>query len=236
MKHGLLDDRLPVPTERAVDLLAASPKLREIVDGAAGLFDREGYHRVSMEDIASAVGLRKPSLYHYVRSKDQILALIHHEFMELVIQRQESREGVGMSASQRLLEVIADILELMETHRGHVRVFFEHYRELPDEEQRLVRQERDRYEASVERVIEGGIRAAEFRPVDVRLTTLALFGMCNWAYQWYRQGGRLRTREIGYQFWELFLRGIETDVSSPRAAGGGEEGGPSIAAGRPRSG
>ena len=100
---------------------------------------------------------------------------------------------------------------VLKTHRGHVRVFFEHYRELPEEEQRLVRQERDRYEASVEEVIEAGIRAAEFRPVNVRLTTLALFGMCNWAYQWYRKGGSMRTREIGYEFWQVFLRGIETD-------------------------
>src|SRR5438552_16778543 len=88
MKDAVLDDRLPLPTDRAVDLLAASPKLREIVDSAAGLFDQEGYHRVSMEDIANAVGLRKPSLYHYVRSKDQILARIHHAFMDRVIQRQ----------------------------------------------------------------------------------------------------------------------------------------------------
>jgi AcrR family transcriptional regulator len=210
-KDAVVDERLPLPTDRAVDLLAASPRLREIVDRAAGLFDEEGYHRVSMEDIANAVGLRKPSLYHYVRSKDQILALIHHEFMELVIRRQEARAKVPMPSTQRLLEVMSDILELMETHRGHVRVFFEHYRELPEEEQRLVRQERDRYEASVERVIESGIRAAEFRPVNVRLTTLALFGMCNWAYQWYRKGGSMRTREIGYEFWQVFLRGIETD-------------------------
>jgi hypothetical protein len=102
----------------------------------------------------------------------------------------------------------------METHRGHVRVFFEHYRELPGEEQSLVRQERDRYEASVERVIEDGIRSGEFRDLDVRLTTLGLFGMCNWAYQWYRRGGPLRPREIGYQFWETFLHGIEKEQDS----------------------
>ena len=208
MRRVATDPTLPGPTDRAVEVLAASPRLREIVDSAADLFDRGGYHQVSMDDIAAAVGLRKPRLYHYVRGKDQILALIHHQFMDLVIRRQEARRKVPMSSSQRLLEIMADILELMETHRGHVRVFFEHYRELPAAEQNLVRRERDRYEASVEEVIEDGIRSGEFRAVDVRLTTLGLFGMCNWAYQWYRKGGSLRTREIGYEFWQIFLRGI----------------------------
>ncbi|HZV49960.1 MAG TPA: TetR/AcrR family transcriptional regulator [Candidatus Dormibacteraeota bacterium] len=197
-------------TDWSVDL-EASPKLREIVEQAAALFDERGYHRVSMEEIAAAVGIRKPSLYHYVRSKDEILTLIHREFMDLVISRAEARQAVAMSPEQQLLEFMADILELMHTHRGHVRVFFEHHRELPDAEREAVRQERDRYEAMVEAVIRQGIASGAFRPMDARLTTLALFGMCNWAYQWYRRGGPLRTREIAYAFWDLLLRGLRPD-------------------------
>jgi hypothetical protein len=48
-----------------------------------------------------------------------------------------------------------------------------------------------------------------FRPVDAKFATLALFGMCNWAYQWYRADGELRSREIGYVFWDMLRRGIE---------------------------
>jgi AcrR family transcriptional regulator len=195
-------------TVRSVDSLSSIPRLREIVDGAAALFDARGYHRVSMEDIAAAVGLRKPTLYHYVRSKDEILTLIHREFMDLVITRAEARRAVEMSAAHELLEFMADILELMETHRGHVRVFFEHHRELPAAARRVVREQRDRYEAMVEAVIRRGAEAGEFRTLDPRLTTLAMFGMCNWAYQWYREEGALRTRQIAYAFWDVFLRGI----------------------------
>lgn len=185
------------------------PRLREIVDRAAVLFDERGYHRVSMEDIAAAVGIRKPTLYHYVRSKDQILALIHHEFMSLVISRAEARSEVAMPPAQRLLEFMADILELMHTHRGHVRVFFEHHRELPPEEQSAVRAIRDRYERMVEGAIREGAESGAFRTTAPRLTTLALFGMCNWAYQWYQREGPLRTREIAYTFWDVLLRGLE---------------------------
>jgi TetR/AcrR family transcriptional regulator, cholesterol catabolism regulator len=199
---------------RSGGTLANSARIREIVDRAAELFEQRGYHDVSMEEIAAAVGLRKPSLYHYVDSKDQILALIHHEFMDLVIGRQVARLAVPMMYSQRLLEVMADILELMETHRGHVRVFFEHYRELPESDRRQVEAERDRYEGMVEEILKGGIAEGEFRPVDVRMTSLAIFGTCNWAYQWYQRGGPLGTREIAYTFWDIFSRGLSVESAT----------------------
>jgi TetR/AcrR family transcriptional regulator, cholesterol catabolism regulator len=56
--------------------------------------------------------------------------------------------------------------------------------------------------------IETGVAAGTFRPTASRLSALAVFGMCNWAYQWYRPDGDLRPREIAYQFWDLFLRGV----------------------------
>jgi hypothetical protein len=131
--------------------------------------------------------------------------------MDLVISRQDARLAVPMSYSQRLLEVMADILQLMETHRGHVRVFFEHYRELPESDRRHVQAERDRYESMVEDILRGAIEEGEFRPVDVRMTTLAIFGACNWAYHWYQRGGPLGTREIAYTFWDIFSRGLTVE-------------------------
>lgn len=213
---GMASIRAEELTDQLVERLSSVPRLREIVDRAAVLFDERGYHRVSMEDIAAAVGIRKPTLYHYVRSKDQILALIHHEFMSLVISRAEARAELSMPPSQRLLEFMADILELMHTHRGHVRVFFEHHRELPAAEQAAVRTIRDRYERMVEAAIREGAESGEFRATAPRLTTLALFGMCNWAYQWYQREGPLRTREIAYTFWDVLMRGLERG-GAPRA-------------------
>jgi TetR/AcrR family transcriptional regulator, cholesterol catabolism regulator len=186
-------------------------RLREIVDHAADLFDQRGYHMVTMQEVAQQVGLRKPTLYHYVPSKAELLFLIHREFMDLVIARYQSREGIPMTATQRLLEVMNDILELMHTHRGHVRVFFEHYRELPEKYREQITNQRDAYEKLVAGVFQEGIATGEFRQVDVRLATLALFGMCNWAYQWYKREGPLRTRDIAFVFWNIMINGISAN-------------------------
>lgn len=187
---------------------------RQIVAVAADLFDSVGYSRASMLSIAEAVGVSKATLYHYFDSKDSILYWIHEEFIDLLIDRHETRLSTPMPSSQLLLEVMADVLELMETHRGYVRVFFEHRRELPAAEQRVLNQKRDRYFDEVLAVIERGQESGEFVTSDARLTTLAVFGMCNWAYQWYQPQGPLRTRDIAYHFWALMLHGL-TPIEPP---------------------
>lgn len=188
--------------------LTVEERRAEIIRTAADLFDRDGYSSTTMEDIARAQGIAKPTLYHYFSSKDEILYWIHEEFIDLLISRHEQRVNAGLGVGQLLLEVMADILELMETHRGHVRVFFEHHRELAEEHQGTIRVKRDAYERMVKGIFETGIAQGEFRQTDPQLAAFATFGMCNWAYQWYRVGGRMRTRDIAYQFWSYLVHGV----------------------------
>lgn len=187
---------------------AADQRRAVIVQLAAELFDRAGYHQTSMEKLAATAGVAKPTLYHYFSGKEAILCEIHREFIEPLISRHESRLNFALGPRQLLLEAMGDILELMETHRGHVRVFFEHYRELPADVQAQVRSRRDHYECMIRAVIERGIEQGEFRPVDTHLTTLAIFGICNWAYHWYQADGPLRPREIAYRMWDLLELGM----------------------------
>jgi len=191
--------------------MSPGERRQQIISLAAGLFDQSGYSNTTMDDIAREVGVAKPTLYHYFPSKDDILHAIHEEFIDLLISRHEARAGTGLQPEQLLLEAMADILELMETHRGHVRVFFEHHRELPAEARGPIRVKRDRYEKIVEDLIGEGIEMGVLRQTDAHLATLATFGMCNWAYQWYRPGGPLRSREIAYQFWNFLIYGLGTD-------------------------
>ncbi|QBI18525.1 TetR/AcrR family transcriptional regulator [Egibacter rhizosphaerae] len=176
---------------------------------AASLIDAQGYHQTTMEDIAHAVGVRKPTLYHYFKSKEEILFWIHEDFINLLLERAEQHASrLSDEPSEELREVIADIIGLMATHRGSVRVFFEHHRELTDEYRGTLEAKRDRYQAYVEDVVRRGVKRGEFREVDPRLTSLALFGMCNWAYQWFRPDGGLATEEIADRFWGLLLEGL----------------------------
>jgi AcrR family transcriptional regulator len=187
---------------------SADARRRQVVSSAASLFDQAGYHTTNMTEVARAVGLEKPTLYHYFSGKDEILFWIHEEFIDLLIAQAQARQAEELTATEELRGMMRDVVALMETHRGHVRVFFEHQRELSGDARETIRGKRDRYELLVESAVERGMRAGDFRQTDVRLVTLAIFGMCNWAYQWYRTGGEHTTDELADFFHELILNGL----------------------------
>lgn len=196
----------PVPARKGSD--QADVKRAEIVRLAAELFDENGYHGTGMGDIAQAVGIRKPTLYHYFKSKDEILFWIHEDVIDLITERQVSRARLTMSCRQELLEMIADIFELLETRPGRSRTFLEHFRELLPEQQEVVQAKRERFQEMVEDVLARGIENGEFREFDVRLASLTILGACNWGYQWFRPGGSMRSRDIAYAMCDLIVGGL----------------------------
>ncbi len=190
---------------------AADVRRAEIVGHAARLFDEKGYHRTSLGEIAAAVGIQKPTLYHYFRRKDEILFWIHEAVIDVVLERYLARQGTAMSASQQLLEVIADILELNETRPGYARVFFEQLRELSPDDRKIVREKRDRYFQLIEDLIEDGVESGEFRDVDTRLAAFSILGSCNWTYQWFRPEPGSSSRQVAYVFWDIAIRGVSSE-------------------------
>jgi TetR/AcrR family transcriptional regulator, cholesterol catabolism regulator len=184
---------------------------------AAELVDGRGYANVTMEQLAVPVGIVKPTLHHYFRAKDEILRGIHEEFIGLLLDRQEERQRLELSPAGLLLGAMTDILGLMETHRGHVRVF-EHYREVPDPVQEDIRVKRDRYQNMVRDAVAEGIRTGLFRGVDADIATLTVFGTCNWAYQWWRPGSGADPAYTARRMWDLIMRGMLAPDTGPAGA------------------
>jgi TetR/AcrR family transcriptional regulator, cholesterol catabolism regulator len=203
------------PAQHPVPTTAANRRRAEIIASSAMLFDQYGYASVSMEQIALAAGLAKPSLYHYFRGKDEILRGIHETFIDILLERHEQREKLDLSPALVLLGAMTDIFGLMETHRGHVRVFFEHHRELPSAVREQVRVKRDHYQQQIRETIARGITDGQFRDVDPEAATLAVFGICNWAYQWWRPGSATDPALTAQKMWDLVIRGLGVKQDSP---------------------
>jgi AcrR family transcriptional regulator len=206
------------PQEEQSAQSAADIRRAEVIKLAADLFDRSGYSNVSMEQIAAEAGIAKPTLYHYFRAKDEILRGIHESFIDILLQRHDERCRLGMAPADLLLGSMTDIFGLMETHRGHVRVFFEHHRELPDAVREQIRFKRDRYQQLIHHAVTEGIRTGAFRSVDSEAATLAIFGVCNWAYQWWRPGAGVDPAHTAQKMWDLIIRGLAAPPATQPAS------------------
>lgn len=186
----------------------ADERRQAIIDAAARLFNEKGYHLTSMEDIAEAVGLRKPTLYWYISCKEEILYMVNSEYMDRTDENLSQLLNSGKSNSELLQQIMTDIIVYIAHYPGFTRSFQEHYRELSGQLHDDMKKRRDDYFRQVVGIISDGIAAGEFKEVDPTITAMAFFGMCNWVYKWYRPDGKLSPEEISAQFWNIFANGV----------------------------
>jgi TetR/AcrR family transcriptional regulator, cholesterol catabolism regulator len=196
---------------------AAEQRIRQIVHEAARLFDRVGYHNANMEMVAQAANMRKPTLYHYIKSKEEILQRIHQTLLDDLIARHEEKVAQGLSREELLLGNITDILGHIARNRGYVRAFLEHYRELDPAIRKDISSARQAYFKIVTDLIADGVAAGEYHTDDVSQSALFLLGQVNWAYQWYRPGTSPAHELIAREILDTFLYGLTRPSAERRA-------------------
>src|SRR2546426_9486124 len=181
-----------------------------IVDASARVFAQRGYHATGIAELCEVNGLGKGAFYHYIGSKEELLAAIHDRVMdEVMLGADRVAQAAGSPAAQ--LALLGDeLIDVIYRYPDHVWVFLHEFPALTGERAEQFRVRRREYERRVEAVLRAGIESGEFREVDPRLTTLAWLGMHNYTYLWLKVDGRLSARDVAEQFGELFIRGIAT--------------------------
>jgi TetR/AcrR family transcriptional regulator, cholesterol catabolism regulator len=184
----------------------------EIVDTSARVFAQRGYHATGLTELCAANGLGKGALYHYIRSKEELLAAIHDRVMDEVMAGADRVAEAGGTPTAQLQMLGEQLLDVIHRYPDHVWVFLHEFPALTDGPAERFRVRRRAYEARVEDVLRAGIEAGEFRDVDPRLTALAWLGMHNYTYLWLQPGGRLSARDVAQPFSDIFVSGIARDA------------------------
>ena len=178
-----------------------------ILAQAAALFARQGYTATSMNQVAAACGISKPTLYHYVKDKHELLLCVaegHIERLQALVADVEAQALPSRERLQALIERF--VLAYADAQHEH-RVLTEDVKFLD--------------EAARERVLEGERRVvAAFARAVVELRpelagaslatplTMLLFGMINWMFTWLKPGGALSHAAMAPVVVDLFLGGL----------------------------
>jgi AcrR family transcriptional regulator len=179
-----------------------------IVDTSARVFARQGYHATGIAELCTANGLGKGALYHYIGSKEELLAAIHDRVMDEVMSGAERVAEAGGSPSEQLAGLGDELLDVIHRYPEHVWVFLHEFPALTGERAEQFRKRRHAYERRVEAVLRQGVETGEFRAIDPWLASRAWLGMHNYTYLWLKPGGRLSARAVAEPFAEIFMRGI----------------------------
>lgn len=180
----------------------------DIIDAAINLFNQNGYHATSMQDIAHAVAIKKPSLYHHFESKEHILLLILETGMDQLIGEMENILGSDINCGLKLRKAIYAHARIIANNPAGAAVFLREDRGLGDDYMEIYLTKRDHFERLLRAIIQEGIDGGMFHETDVAITAHALLGMVNWMTRWYRPEGRLSAEEIAEIFTDLVFKGL----------------------------
>ena len=187
-------------------------KRRAILRTASSLFSEKGFRETSVNDIASALNVTKPTLYYYVKNKDDILFQCLHTALEelegkvLVI---DETNAPGLEKLRRFVEAFVTLFDddlgrcvarpgldpLSEVYRNRIQPFYH------------------RVDAMLRTIIAGGIEDGSIAPCDPKIAAFTLFGAMNWIIQWFDPALGYTAAEIAVQMNELFVNGMRAKTA-----------------------
>jgi AcrR family transcriptional regulator len=189
---------------------AAAKREREILEAAMELFHEHGYANTSVEDVASAVGILKGSLYHYIDSKEDLLYRIVeqvHESVQAIMTSIAERED--LTPLGRLDAYVQEQVIYNARNLRRISVYYQDRARLSPTRFAGIRRWRRTQERYVVNLIEEAAAAGEVpEDIDARLAANCVFAVVIWMYTWYRPGGATSARTLAEFCARFVLEGL----------------------------
>jgi AcrR family transcriptional regulator len=155
----------------------------EIVEVAADVFRAKGYDAGSLEDVALATGLRKASLYYYVRSKSELLYLVFDRAITIALRRLAAIAEIA-DPRERLAALIRHQVVTVAAEPSLFTVFFDQRPGLVEEHAREIGEKERQYVRVLARGMADAIAASAVRNTHARYGAQGILGMASWVYKW----------------------------------------------------
>lgn len=216
---GMAEQPAPRPRRR----LRAEERWEQILTVSAELFSSKGYHGASLDDIGERLGIQKAALYHYVRSKEDILVEIYDRMLTKAEAQVLPIAGEPFAPDERLRRMVSRYIGLMIEQADMWSLIHYQQNALPADSYDATLRRKRAFEKTFEKVIREGQASGLFKPMPARLMVLSLFGMCNYVHYWIRFAP-FSEEEITGVICEILERGFIDDGGKrvgawPRYAG-----------------
>jgi AcrR family transcriptional regulator len=198
MPHSLSRSAHPVPSpwdsppERE---LQRETKRQAVLAAAAQLFNERGFHATSLDDIAARLHVSKPTLYYYVKNKDEILLGCVRQGLDMMLVGIEDSRRAGGKAVDQLLSCmrVYGRIVTMEFGKCVIRVGDEH---LAPESRRELRHLKSLIDHEFRRLVAAGVDEGSIAPCDPKMTAFVIAGALSWIGRWYQSGGASTPEQV----------------------------------------
>ncbi len=178
---------------------------------AARLFANDGFDRTAISTIAEQCHVSKALFYHYYPSKDALLFdIIHSHILDLVTSV-EAANDPALPPKEALGQLIGGILDAYRDADAEHKIQLNELGKLPEDQQETIRAlERRLVNIVVQAIIRVNPALGETRHANLsKPVAMALFGILNWTYHWFRDGRAMTREAYAAMVTKLFVAGLE---------------------------
>ena len=194
-----------------------SVKRDAVIRAAARLFRERGYHRTSLDDLATALNVTKPTLYRYVENKEEILFECFRLGVERILEALQNPPAEARTARARLEALVLGYVDAITSEFGWCMVRAED-QDLGPAMSQAIKQAKSAIDQGIRRLVRDGIEEGVFHDHDPKMVAFALAGALNWITHWHREDAALTPAEIANRFFVLFDRGLSNPVAQAASA------------------
>ena len=181
---------------------------REAVLRESGrLFNKQGYHNTSLDDIAHALAVSKGTLYNYVRDKQEILFAFHQEGQGLGERAAQLAEVSGLDGAGMIQLAISTYIANVNEELGGYGVIAEIGALRPTDRKQIVAR-RNKLDQRFMRMVERGMADGSIREVDPRMLVFTFLGAIQLIPNWFSPEGRLTGREVAEAITDILMNGL----------------------------
>ncbi|WP_237535976.1 TetR/AcrR family transcriptional regulator [Streptomyces sp. SID3343] len=193
--------------------MSGSPRSEAIRAAALDLFTRLGYEATTMTDIGAAVGIRGPSLYKHVSSKQDLLVQITRSTMDDLLAAHRAAVATTDDPAERLRRATETHVRYHARHRREAFVGTRELRSLVEPHRAEVLARRAQYEACFRDLITAGVNAGRFRVASARLASYAILDLGMGVAVWFREDGEITEEAVVWEYGEIALRIVGANAS-----------------------
>ncbi len=180
----------------------------QITETAAKLFRKKGYIATTMRDLAAELGIEAASIYHHVKSKEELLETICFDMANKFILNAKEVNDIYFNAEEKLRLAIKLHIETITLNQNKSAVFLQEWRNLSEPNLSKFKMLRDQYENQFTIIIIDGENEDIFDFVDNKFAVLSILSTINFVNEWYNPEGKMNAAEIAEKLSNFILGGL----------------------------
>jgi AcrR family transcriptional regulator len=174
-------DRVPpVPA----DSVPGTDRREQILQTAQKLFADKGFRGTSLHDVAERLGIRQQAVYHYFRSKEELLYELIDRAGQAIVTSAQPTMDADAPPADKLAEIVRNHVRQLLNNIDVFRIQFSELSKLHGDRADGLRQDMTAYVLAVAEVIEAGQRDGTFVDVPPMTHAFLVLGMCNDTTAW----------------------------------------------------